>query len=177
MIITMNAIASTSRRGALLSGAATLAALVMLAPSASAIVPNDEGHIVIGDPWTGPARTLHVEVNTGCSEVDAVPTLQVTTRDEAWEDHLQSTFQLSSDIPFVRTQAEVYWYNQDTDEHGSGVAHGINGNIPGNDSWEISPGLTDVEVYITQSPGVPVEFGPVRSHMASGAFAVTVIGC
>lgn len=174
-MITMNVIPSPPRRTALTAGASALAVLVMLAPSASAIVPNDEGQITVNNPWTGTPHTLHVGVETSCPA--DVPTLRVTTRNNTWEEHLQSTFQLSSDIPFVRTQAEVYWYNHDTGEHGSGVAHGINGNIPGNDLWEVSPGLTDVEVYITQAPGVPVAIGHIRPHTASGAFGVTVIGC
>lgn len=171
----MNAMTSPPRPRTLATGAAALAALVMLAPAASATVPNDEGNIVVNDPWTGMARTLHVEVQTRCSA--GVPTLQVTTRDPAWEEHLRSTFQLSSDIPFTRTQAEVYWYNHETEQHGEGVAHGINGAISGNNTWEVRPGLTDVEVYLTQSPGVPVEIGPIRPHTNSGAFGVTVLGC
>lgn len=180
MIITMKTMASTPRRTALTIGTAALTALAMFTPPVSATVPYDEGRITIGSPWTGPARTLNVNVSSGCSYVNDVPTipiLQVSTRDQAWEEYLQATFQVSSTVPFVRTRAEVRWHNRDTGERGTGVEYGINGAILGVQQWEVSPGLTDVEVVVTQSPGVPVEIGPVRSHTAAGNFSVTVNGC
>lgn len=171
------------RRTALSAGA-LLAALPLLAPTVSATVPHDTGQIVVGDPWLGPARPLRVDVNTSCALVDGVTAtsaLQVSTRDPAWEGHLHATGGLSSALPITRTTAEVYWHNRDTGRHGSGVSHGINGWIDGSALWEVDPGLTDVEVYLTQAPGVlpvqPGDLGPIRSHMTSGAFAVTVPDC
>ena len=162
--------------------AAALTALVMLAPAltASATVPYNEGRLVIGDPWGGPARTLDVGVSTGCTLVDGapgLPTLSVTTRDAAWERLMDDTFHVSSSIPFVRTTTEVSWHNRDTGERGTGTEYGINGAVLGAERWDVGLGLVDVDVTVTQSPGIPVEFSSVRSHSASGSYSVTSSGC
>lgn len=156
----------------------TVPAVGLAAAPAAATVPVDEGRITVGDPWGGPARELHVSVTSACTELDGVatPTLQVSTHDPVWEAHLQATLGLSSDLPVTHTEAGIYWHNRDTGETDGRVGHGINGAVR-TAPWEVAPGLTDVEVFLTQSPGLPVEIGPVRSHTNREAFSVTVIGC
>lgn len=141
-------------------------------------MPVDEGTITFGNPWPLPARTLHVDVVSGCSQVSGtiVPTLRVSTHDPEWQRHLESTGSLSSGIPFIRTSAAVGWRNRDTGTTGERVLTGVNGSVSGA-AWQVEPGLTDVTVTVTLAPGVPLDVGVIGPRTASGDFTVTVIGC
>ena len=178
MMVTMMIMAAGLRRTALTVGVVALTAVGLGATPAAATVPVDQGRVTVGDPWGGPARELRVSVTSACTGLDGVatPTLQVSTHDPVWEAHLQSTLGLSSDLPVTHTVAEIHWHHRDTDWIDSRVEHGINGAVR-TAPWQVEPGLTDVEVFLTQSPGLPVEIGPVRSHTSRGAFSVSVPGC
>lgn len=178
MMVTMTTITASLGRTALLVGATALAAAGLSAAPAAATVPSDVGWITVGDPWGGPARDLHATVDSTCTKVDGVahPTLQVSTHDPVWEEHLRSTGGLSGELPITRTTAEIHWHNRITDEIDHRVEHGINGMVT-TAPWPVEPGLTDVEIYLTQTPGLPVEIGAVGPHTGREALTVTVTGC
>lgn len=174
MMITMKPSRLLTATGvALATTAATTAPAV-------AVVPHDEGTVIVANPWPLPARALQVTVASGCTYVDDVPTipsLQVTTRDPEWVNYLNSTFHLSSGIPFIHTRADVSWRNVDTGATGSGSESGLNGSVPGAVTWSLDPGRTEVTVTITQSPGVPLEIGVIGSRTATGTFEIDVLEC